>query len=547
MTMASSTSSRTGASPTDVRAAAWAQELSVDAELPLMLHASAMSANPNDIADMGPMSAGPLLDMGIHTVLNFSTSGDGHSQAKWNNAVQAYSESLPNRLPFNLSTNPRDFGGFPGNLALAASFDPELAKSVAKDLSKCYRAVGVTCLLGPQIDMCGEPRWSRITGAFGEDPALSRDMTRASVDGYQSTYDADGKDQGWGADSLGTQIKHFPGDGAGESGREAHSATGKYNVYPGDNLDASLVNFIDGGLNLDDSTKQASGVMTSYSIAYSDDGEYGEPVGSAYSKYKVDILREKCGYDGLICSDWAVTSDPEDYMHTNWGVENLTKAERYEKIIETGLDQVGGGSELDALLEGYSQYAEKVGKEAAEERVRESARRILLTYLLPGLVENPYTDPDEAEEFVARTHCTSLAVGVGTAHGVYKGTPHIEQGVLKEIRSRLEIPLVLHGTSGVPDDQVAEAIANGICKVNYATELRQAFTRGLWATWPRTPSALTQRSPTAPAWTRFTPSWPPTWTTWAPATRRSGPALNSGNQAGGLVSCEAARPLKEQR
>ena len=235
----------------------------IDAELPLMLHASAMSANPNDIADMGPMSAGPLLDMGIHTVLNFSTSGDGHSQAKWNNAVQAYSESLPNRLPFNLSTNPRDFGGFPGNLALAASFDPELAKSVAKDLSKCYRAVGVTCLLGPQIDMCGEPRWSRITGAFGEDPALSRDMTRASVDGYQSTYDADGKDQGWGADSLGTQIKHFPGDGAGESGREAHGDFGKFNVYPGDNFKATLVNFLDGGLKLDDSTGQASGVMTS--------------------------------------------------------------------------------------------------------------------------------------------------------------------------------------------------------------------------------------------------------------------------------------------
>ncbi|MCH3956391.1 MAG: class II fructose-bisphosphate aldolase, partial [Olsenella sp.] len=92
--------------------------------------------------------------------------------------------------------------------------------------------------------------------------------------------------------------------------------------------------------------------------------------------------------------------------------------------------------------------------------------------------ENPYTDPDEAVEFVARTRCTSLAVGVGTAHGVYTGTPHIEQGVLKEIRRRVDVPLVLHGTSGVPDDQVAEAIQNGICKVNYATELRQAFMRG---------------------------------------------------------------------
>ena len=92
--------------------------------------------------------------------------------------------------------------------------------------------------------------------------------------------------------------------------------------------------------------------------------------------------------------------------------------------------------------------------------------------------KSPYTDPDEAEGFVTRTGCSSLAVGVGTAHGFYVGTPHIEQGVLKEIRSRLEIPLVLHGTSGVPDDQVAEAIRNGICKVNYATELRQAFTCG---------------------------------------------------------------------
>ena len=112
--------------------------------------------------------------------------------------------------------------------------------------------------------------------------------------------------------------------------------------------------------------------------------------------------------------------------------------------------------------------------------------------------ENPYTDPDEAEEFVARTGCGSLAVGVGTAHGVYKGTPHIEQGILKEIRSRLEIPLVLHGTSGVPDDQVAEAIRNGICKVNYATELRQAFTRGFMGYMADNPGCFDPKKPSKP-------------------------------------------------
>lgn len=111
--------------------------------------------------------------------------------------------------------------------------------------------------------------------------------------------------------------------------------------------------------------------------------------------------------------------------------------------------------------------------------------------------ENPYTDPDEAEEFVARTNCSSLAIGVGTAHGVYAGTPHIEQSVLKAIRSRLEIPLVLHGTSGVPDDQVAEAIANGICKVNYATELRQAFMRGFMGYMGNNPDVFDPKKPAA--------------------------------------------------
>ncbi|WP_298579724.1 class II fructose-bisphosphate aldolase [uncultured Olegusella sp.] len=111
--------------------------------------------------------------------------------------------------------------------------------------------------------------------------------------------------------------------------------------------------------------------------------------------------------------------------------------------------------------------------------------------------ENPYTDPYEAEEFVARTHCTSLAVGVGTAHGVYHGTPHIEQGVLKAIRSRLEIPLVLHGTSGVPDDQVAEAIRNGVCKVNYATELRQAYSKGYMDYMASNPANFDPKKPAA--------------------------------------------------
>lgn len=93
--------------------------------------------------------------------------------------------------------------------------------------------------------------------------------------------------------------------------------------------------------------------------------------------------------------------------------------------------------------------------------------------------DNPYTDPDEAAEFVERTDADFLAVGIGTAHGVYKGTPHVNQEVLAEICKRVDIPLVMHGTSGVPDDQVRACIALGISKVNYATDLRIAYTRGV--------------------------------------------------------------------
>ncbi|WP_144743583.1 class II fructose-bisphosphate aldolase [Enorma burkinafasonensis] len=109
--------------------------------------------------------------------------------------------------------------------------------------------------------------------------------------------------------------------------------------------------------------------------------------------------------------------------------------------------------------------------------------------------ENPYTDPEEAREFVERTGCTSLAIGVGTAHGVYTETPHIEQDVVKAIRAAVDVPLVLHGTSGVPDEQVAEAVKNGICKVNYATELRQAYTKGFMAYMAENPSCFDPKKP----------------------------------------------------
>lgn len=98
---------------------------------------------------------------------------------------------------------------------------------------------------------------------------------------------------------------------------------------------------------------------------------------------------------------------------------------------------------------------------------------------LDGGAGGGYTVPSEAVEFVKRTGVSSLAVAIGTAHGVYVGEPKLDLDRLAQIRKVVEIPLVLHGASGLTDEAVRESIKRGICKVNFATELRIAFSNGV--------------------------------------------------------------------
>ena len=82
-----------------------------------------------------------------------------------------------------------------------------------------------------------------------------------------------------------------------------------------------------------------------------------------------------------------------------------------------------------------------------------------------------FTDPEEAAKFIELTGADALAVSIGTAHGVYDTAPELQIGRLKEIRKICSVPLVLHGGSGTPDDQIAQAVENGICKINIYSEL----------------------------------------------------------------------------
>ena len=147
----------------------------------------------------------------------------------------------------------------------------------------------------------------------------------------------------------------------------------------------------------------------------------------------------------------------------------------------------------DCAREGYTSLMIDGSKLPYEENIAMTRRVVEMANGLPveaelgtvggkedGMEAKPqYTDPDQAADFVSRTGISSFAVAIGTAHGVYKGEPKLDLGRLSEVRARVDIPLVLHGTSGVPTDQVLECIRRGICKVNYATDLRIAFTAGV--------------------------------------------------------------------
>jgi tagatose 1,6-diphosphate aldolase GatY/KbaY len=101
-----------------------------------------------------------------------------------------------------------------------------------------------------------------------------------------------------------------------------------------------------------------------------------------------------------------------------------------------------------------------------------------------------YTDVGEAIRFVAETGVSSLAVGVGTAHGVYKETPVLNLPLISELRQALAVPLVLHGASGLRDEVVADCIRRGISKVNFCTELRIAYTKGIQAYMEKDPRVI---------------------------------------------------------
>ena len=330
--------------------------------------------------------------------------------AIWSNNVQELSESLGFGIPVNVSSDPRHgndaFALFnsgekqkisiwPSTLGLAASFDPSLMKKFGEIASIEYRALGITTALSPQIDIATDPRWYRFDGTMGEDVLLSTDLARAYVDGFQST-----NNYGWGKESVNAMIKHWPGGGSGEGGRDGHFGYGAYAIYPGNNFENHLKPFTEGAFKLNGQTKKASAVMPYYTVSLG----YGDRVGSGFNKYLItDILRNKFNYDGVLCTDWAITKDVSSVslmQGKSWGVENFSEAERHFLAIDAGMDQFGGNDDYVPVVEAYKIGVEKYGEEYMRKRFEKSAVRLLINIFNVGLFENPYLDIDQSKQTV---------------------------------------------------------------------------------------------------------------------------------------------------
>lgn len=372
-------------------------------------------ANPWDLTDQQKEM---VTGLGIRHML-VSKLKNVETAVRWSNSLQALAESQPFGIPVNLSSDPRhgsggedaefhaaasDVSQWPEGLALAAVRNPEVAHNFARVMAKEYRALGIATFLGPQIDLGTDPRWFRIRDTLGSDTELVIDLTRNFCDGLQTT---EGSPTGWGRESVLAMAKHWPGGGTGEGGRDAHYPFGKYAVYPGGNFDEHLRPFLKGAFNLQGKTGACAAVMPYYTISWEQDQKNHENVGNAYSEYLIkDLLIEKYGYEGVICTDWGIIRDKTPHIGMYvlggkcHGVEDLPQEERILKLICNGVNQFGGLDQRDKVDLAYQIGCERYGKEYMDGKLSLSAYKLLLNMFRVGLFDNPFLDEAESKATV---------------------------------------------------------------------------------------------------------------------------------------------------
>jgi len=345
---------------------------------PISLKGGAISEIINLATGKGDSTESLILNKHI-SHFNLYGSPSPLELAKKLNYFQRIAEKSRLAIPLTISSDPihevprgggvaafslKGFSKWPSQLGFASTRDSQIIKEFAEIAGQEYLAVGIRTALHPMSDLATEPRWARNFGTFGSNADLSSEFTKAYMDGFQGKS-IDKK-------SILTMVKHFPGGGPQEDGLDPHLYSGRNQIYPGNNFSYHLKPFeeaINNGLKV---------IMPYYGIPID---QTSENVAMAYNKdILTDLLREKLGFQGVICTDWGIISG------RHWGVDDLSVKERYKKSIDAGVDQYGGESSPKYILELIKD------NEITEERINFSVKKILMNKFELGLFDNPFVN-----------------------------------------------------------------------------------------------------------------------------------------------------------
>ena len=319
---------------------------------------------------------------------NIIDSFEPTKMLEWYNNVQKVAEESRLGIPITIASDPRhgapdpnspisvsssSFSVWPSTLGLGAIGDEEIVEEFGNIVRQEYKSIGINLALGPMADIATEPRWTRVDGTFGEDAFINSKLTAAYIKGLQGKT--------INKESVLAMVKHFPGSGSVENGNDSPFPPGNH-VYPGDNFNYHLLPFeaaFDVGV---------SSVMPYYGIPV---GISGKKIGASFDEYIInDLLREKYNFDGIVCSDWGLITDkilPNGKVFkpaSAFGLEDKTTEERITRLIDAGIDMIGGESLTNELL-----YLIRSGI-ISEQRIDESLRRIMKEKFNLGLFDNPF-------------------------------------------------------------------------------------------------------------------------------------------------------------
>ncbi len=352
----------------------------------------------NPFSFLVPANSTLIVDKKMNSFGIFNTPST-KAFAEWQNNIQKLAEKTRLGIPVTLMSNPRshftdnvlasmssgDFSLWPEPMGLAAIGDSNLTYTFANIARQEYISVGLRVAMHPMADLATEPRWPRINESFGEDAGLVSRMVTAYIRGFQG--------DSLSSESVACVTKHFPGGGPQKEGLEPHFQYQKGQVYPGNHFAYHLMPF---KAAIAAGTAQ---IMPGYGVPV---GITKETLGPIFNKeLTTTILRDSLHFKGVVTSDWGAISGMR--ILGMWllkppahGLMNLSPEDKLAKAIEAGVDQIGGETMPEKLVE-----LVKAGR-ISEQRINESARRILLDKFRLGLFDNPYVDVQKAVETVGR-------------------------------------------------------------------------------------------------------------------------------------------------